>query len=54
MGQALLEIPHKDHIGTISLIFGQRGKLYYCVSKKSWPILHCNLLYKMGDDFLDI
>ena len=26
----------------------------YCLSKNSWPNLHCNLLYKMGPDFLDI
>ena len=24
------------------------------MSKKSWPNLYTNLLYKMGDDFLDI
>ena len=25
----------------------------YCLSKKSWPILYCKLLYTMGQDFLD-
>ena len=24
------------------------------MSKKSWPILYSNLLYKMGQDFLDM
>ena len=28
--------------------------LSHCMSKKSWPILYRNLLYKMGQDFLDI
>ena len=28
--------------------------IYYCMSKKSWPILYSKLLYKMGQDFLDI
>ena len=26
----------------------------YCMSKKSWPNLYSNLLYKMGHEFLDI
>ena len=26
---------------------------YYCLSKKKWPILHNNLLYKLGHYFLD-
>ena len=26
----------------------------YCLSKKSWPSLHSKLLYKVGQDFLDI
>ena len=28
--------------------------LEYCLSKKSWPISYCKLLYKFGQDFLDI
>ena len=28
--------------------------MYYCISKKSRPILYSNLKYKMGQDFLDI
>ena len=27
---------------------------WYCMSRKSWPILHSNLLFKMGQDFLVI
>ena len=27
---------------------------YIYMSKMSWPILHRNLLYEMGQDFLDI
>ena len=27
--------------------------LNYCMPKKSWPILYCNLLSKMDQDFLD-
>ena len=30
-----------------------KPKVYY-TSKKSWPTLNSNLLYKMGQDFLDI
>ena len=28
--------------------------IVYCLSKKSWPILYSKLLYKLGQDFLDI
>ena len=28
------------------------GPLYYCMSKKSWPVLYCKLLYKIGQNFL--
>ena len=27
---------------------------YYCLSEKVWPILYSKLLYKVGQDFLDI
>ena len=27
---------------------------YYCISRNSWPILCCNILYELGQDFLDI
>ena len=26
----------------------------YCISKKAWPILYSELVYKMSEDFLDI
>ena len=29
-------------------------KGFYCLSKKSWPILYSKLLYKLGQDFLGI
>ena len=28
--------------------------IYYCMSEKSWPILYSELLYKMGQDFMNI
>ena len=30
-----------------------RNSVAYCLFKKSWPILCCKLLYKMGRDFMD-
>ena len=30
-----------------------RYQMMYCLSKKSCPNLYSNLLYKMGQDFLD-
>ena len=28
--------------------------MQHCLSEKSWPNLYCNLLYELGQDFLDI
>ena len=45
---------------TECLLYGVRrlghkvNLIEYCQAKKSWPILYSNLLYRMGQDFLDI
>ena len=32
----------------------EHPKAMYCVSNRSWPILHSNLLYKIGQNFFSI
>ena len=42
----------KIHI--IIFLKTKHNHMHYLTSKKSWPILFSKLLYKMGQDFLDI
>ena len=37
-----------------NMFFISMSQTKYCLSKKSWPISYCKLLYKFGQDFLDI
>ena len=44
-------------LGLIGIRFRNRIQFLgwtYTMSKKSWPILYSNLLYKIGQDLLDI
>ena len=38
----------------MTLLLSNWNLEYYSKSKKSWPILYSKLLYKIGQDFLDI
>ena len=43
---------HESRCGSGQFLPGS-ANCYY-MSKKSWPISYCNLLYKMGQDFSEI
>ena len=38
----------------VAVRLGSPFTKWYCMSKKSWPNLHGNLPYKIGQDFMDI